>query len=322
MKTLICLDSGTTNTRGWLVRGKEVLLRRSVAAGVRDTARTGSRDFLLKAIREVVGELAAAEETRPSAILASGMITSSLGIEEVRHLPAPAGVGEIAAGVRRVDLEDVVGLPIYLVPGVSSGGSCDSFEDLGSRDVMRGEETLCLGIASGIGRKEAFDVLNLGSHWKTISVSAEAKIERSVTSLTGEMIFAVQSQTVIASGLPKGQIETLDYGWAKAGMNEAKRAGLTRSAFCVRLLELASLGTPEQRMSFLIGAFVGSEMEDLLGRGILSREREIMISGGEAVSSCWEKVLQESGYGARRLTAVETESAYLAGLRQIYDRMG
>jgi 2-keto-3-deoxy-galactonokinase len=39
---LICVDTGTTNTRVWLLRGAEVLATARVGVGVRDTAREGT----------------------------------------------------------------------------------------------------------------------------------------------------------------------------------------------------------------------------------------------------------------------------------------
>ena len=40
-------------------------------------------------------------------------------------------------------------------------------------------------------------VLNLGSHWKAISLDENGRIVSSVTSLSGEMIHAVQTTTIL-----------------------------------------------------------------------------------------------------------------------------
>jgi 2-keto-3-deoxy-galactonokinase len=50
------IDTGTTNTRAWLVDGDRILARREAAAGARDTARDGHDRKLRAADASVAGD--------------------------------------------------------------------------------------------------------------------------------------------------------------------------------------------------------------------------------------------------------------------------
>ena len=153
---------------------------------------------------------------------------------------------------------------------------------------MRGEETLCLGLALGLVRPPA-TVLNLGSHWKAIRLDAQGRIQSSITSLSGELIHAAQTQTILASAVPKERPAFPDPEWCEAGMKEQRSAGLARALFCVRLLELQNAGTPEKRLSFLIGAFVAADLDALCRQGVFARGTEIVLTGSGAIANAWQR---------------------------------
>lgn len=112
------------------------------------------------------------EQDLPVCIAAAGMIGSSLGLAELVHVTAPAGLQEIADSSRWFKFPATADLPFLLVPGVRSGPGALSSDPLNEMDAMRGEETLCLGLIDlGLVSPPAV-VLNLGSHWKAIRIDA------------------------------------------------------------------------------------------------------------------------------------------------------
>src|SRR5262249_44013038 len=137
----------------------------------------------------------------PECVIAAGMITSPLGLVEVPHVTAPAGVNELAASTERHSFPEITDLPVLLIPGVRSGPRpCDP-ETVGTTDVMRGEETLLIGLnALGLLPPRS-TLLNLGSHWKIIKLDPDARISSSVTSMTGELIHTAQMHTILASSV-------------------------------------------------------------------------------------------------------------------------
>lgn len=320
--SLVCVDAGTTNTRVWLVEGTRVLARRSAAVGARDTARDGNTTRLRSALRDMVGavlEEGPPDAARPRCIAAAGMITSPQGLREVAHLHAPAGVSELAAAAVAEHLEDVAPLPFVFVPGIRTVSHPALGTGLGATDVMRGEETLCAGLlASGLLRPDGA-ILNLGSHWKLIRIDETGRIAWSVTSLSGEMMQAVRDQTILASGLPAGPPPALDDDAFAQGMAEARRSGLPRALFCVRLLELSRMSTPAQRLSFVMGAFVATDFEHLRASGCLPAGTAVVISGDEKLGGGWSRALGNAGYAVRALSPDDVEAGLLGGLRAVIE---
>lgn len=187
---------------------------------------------------------------------------------------------------------------------------------------MRGEETLCAGLVALKIAPPSSTVLNLGSHWKAIQLAADGRVTASVTSLTGEMIHTTQTQTILASAVPHERLPTLNFAWAQAGLDQARQAGLPRALFCVRLLEQKGTCTPEERLAFLVGAFLTADLEGLQHRGLLTPGQPVLITGGGALAELWERVLKERNIASRIVTATETETAMLTGLRGILERVG
>jgi len=313
----VYVDMGTTNTRVWLAREGEILARAQARAGVADTARDGSSARVRSALRDLILEVRSEPDCAPGRVVAAGMITSPLGLAEVRHVPAPAGVAELAAAAERHSFPDLTDLPVLLVPGVRTGPvGCDR-GTVGECDVMRGEETLCAGlVALGMVRPPAA-VLNLGSHWKAIKLDGEGRVSESLTSLSGELIYAAQTQTILASAVPHAKPAVVEAGWAAAGMREQRRAGLPRALFCVRLLEQSAGSRPEERLAYLVGAFVAADLDALLARRVLTPDRLVAITGGGALADFWAHALAEASIPARTITEAEVEQALLAGLRAI-----
>jgi 2-dehydro-3-deoxygalactonokinase len=318
----IYVDMGTTNTRVWLARGNEILARGSKTVGVRDTARDGSTTRIQSGLKELITLVLTetnyiSEPRTPVSVVAAGMIGSPLGLAEVPHVSSPAGVRELSDASRWFHFPEITHLPFLLVPGVRFGPAVVDSNALADVDVMRGEETLAVGLTElGLARSPAV-VLNLGSHWKTIQLATDGLIQLSVTSLSGELIHAVQTQTVLASSVSKEWPAKISERWMEEGMKEQRQSGLPRALFCVRLLELAGKGTEEDRFSFLVGAFVAADLDALVARGILVENIPVVISGNEALAEAWRQALQEKSVSAKVLTTDETEKAFLAGLRLI-----
>ena len=317
---LVCIDAGTSNTRAWLLHGDRVVARREASVGARDTARDGDNRRLKAAVRELVGGLLAvrsADVPPPRVIAAAGMITSPQGLLEVPHVVGPAGARELADAARLRRLPDICDQPFLFVPGVRTVDRPGAPAGVGSGDVMRGEETLCIGLLAEKLLAPGASLLNLGSHWKLIGTNGAGQVAWSVTSLSGEMIHAVRKETVLASALPEGVLEEPDRASLDAGFAEARRSGLPRALFCVRLMELRGRSSPSDRLSFLIGAFIAEELDALRRGGALDPGVPVVIAGGEKVGGAWHEVLEREGFRVHSLTGNEVDQAFLAGLRTL-----
>jgi 2-dehydro-3-deoxygalactonokinase len=315
---MICIDGGSTNTRVCLVHKNQILASEHLAVGARDTARDGSPERLHQALLSALASVRqAVPDAAPSLIAASGMITSALGLFEVPHVEAPAGVTELAQAAVWREFPSITKIPVLLVPGVRTGRFPCQRDTVQSVDIMRGEETVCLGLVAGRRMPLPCTVLHLGSHWKAIRLAAHGSIDRSTTSLTGELVHVTQTQTILASAVPTEPVAKLDDDWLLAGLSESRRSGVTRALFSVRLLEQSRLGTPNERLAYLLGAYLAVDLDAWLEQGWFDPHQTLIVAGQATLAAAAASALGRLNLDAVCLTAAETQAAWLAGLRAI-----
>ena len=202
MSLLITLDAGTTNSRAVLWRGDKVLSEVRTPVGVRDTAITGSNDALARGVTGCMVGVCLKAGIAPEAVdvvVASGMITSSLGLKEVPHLVAPAGVDDLAAGMVSELFPGVWHKPIWFVPGVKNKAGMVDGDDLPQMDMMRGEEVETVALQQRLGTRGACWFVLPGSHTKFVRLSKNGRIVQIVSTLAGEMMDALSRNTILAA---------------------------------------------------------------------------------------------------------------------------
>ena len=311
MSTFIAIDAGTTNTRAWLVEAGQITAFDSRPVGVRDTARDGNNSQLKSALRELIASVRGTSQ--PVCVAAAGMITSALGLREIVHCDVPAGVTELAASRVELSLPEICDLPIWLFTGVRCGDWTNP-EAAESCDMMRGEETLCLGLAAS-RPGQALTVLNLGSHWKAIQVSESGQITRSWTTLSGELLHAIMTQTILASAVPAGRPDAIDRAWCRRGSERARHDGFSRTLFETRLWEVraAQAVSPTQRLSFLIGAMIEEAWTAFRQAGDLLASSVVLIGQG-GIADGWHDRLAAEGISSEAIEPDATAECFVRGI--------
>ncbi|MFN0299825.1 MAG: 2-dehydro-3-deoxygalactonokinase [Burkholderiales bacterium] len=289
-KVVLTLDTGTSNTRVRAWRDDRVMGRAEASVGVRDTARTGSHAPLRAGVRDAISAALAMVDdgrTRPAVILASGMITSGLGLLEIPHLTMPADANKLAAGMRSAKFPDIIDAPIWFIPGVRHDAAPVGLDTASRMDMMRGEETEVFGLLSRVQGAEPRVVLLPGSHAKFVEVSNDATITRCLTTLSGELLDLLIGQSVLAAGLKHGWPDALDVPALTAGAALSQRDGVSRAAFSTRVLELFSPLAEASRFSFLLGAVLVQDLLAAKANGLLSRERQLVVCGRPLLQSAY-----------------------------------
>jgi 2-dehydro-3-deoxygalactonokinase len=243
------------------------------------------------------------------------MIGSTLGLADVPHVDVPAGVADLAGAVQPVAADSLGDRTIWIVPGVRT-------RDPGRAalvDVMRGEETLCLG-ALATGTLRAGDTLvSIGSHWKRIATDADGRVAGSRSSLGGELAEVVKSGTVIAEAVPDAWPARLAHDAIARGQELSLRVGLPRALFELRLDQLAGSTSPENRLAVLVGAVIGADLTDWPASCDAGRWA---VAGAPPLAEVWAAALEARGYDVVRIGRPEAEQAQRAGLREIAEHAG
>ena len=277
------MDCGTTNTRIYIVNEQEqIVATGDVKAGVRDTSITGSRDKLRNAILTLFYDILAQNripEEQVRFIIASGMITSEIGLMEIPHLVAPVGLRELSENIVKVSDPEVlpVRCPIYFVRGIKNRvrEGADA-TDLLEFDFMRGEEVQCMGIIDRFPdlKGKRFSIVALSSHTKIMPIDEQGRITASATSISGQFYeLIVHSTNIGKSVVPVSGEESGGYTWEQLVDTACRcvwKAGLSRAMLMPRFLQVLLKTDSTERMTFLDAAIAADDImmfRDLRGRG-------------------------------------------------------
>ena len=306
MTNYLTIDGGTTNTRIALVRENKTVDVRRLQVGAKDGI--GNKTVLKQAIKQGIAELLAQNNLRESEIkriLASGMITSELGLVNLPHIAAPAGLSRLHGGIYETVIKEVSSIPFAFVQGVKI--QSDRPEQ---SDMMRGEETELMGLFRG----EGLYVLP-GSHSKIIAVDGEQNIVGFQTMLTGEMIAALSQNTILKDAVSLDNTAT-DPDFLRKGYEFCKENGLNQALFKVRVLSKLFDAVAAQTYSFFMGAVLCGEVEQIVGQ----EPKCIFLAGREQIKNALAILLQNACKATVEIIGdEEAEQAVRKGVVKIYE---
>ena len=258
MKIYIALDGGTTNTRLTLIKNGAVTDTVKLAIGARSAI--DDRAPLKRGIREGISELLtrnSLSEGDVTNILASGMITSEFGLYKLDHISAPAGIKELHAGMKEVSLPDISSIPFVFISGVKTVTTTRA-------DMMRGEETELMGIASPEDGRCVY-VLP-GSHSKLIITDENGRIADFYTMLTGEMLAALSQNTILKDAVDLYGGKT-DADHLLLGYRYCNENGINEALFQTRIQKNLFGADRDQAYSFFSGVVLCSEINRIIALG-------------------------------------------------------
>jgi len=292
MSLVITLDAATTSSRAVLWRGDKVLSEVRTPVGVRDTFITGNNDMLARGMTGCMVGVCLKAGIAPEVvdlIVASGMITSSLGLKEVPHLTTPIGLDDLAAGMISESFPSVWHKPIWFVPGVKNKTGMVSGDDLPLMDMMRGEEVDTIALQQRLGAGGPCWFILPGVHTKFVRLSKNGRIMQIVSTLTGEMMEALSRHTILAASVePCGD---LNLEWLRKGYRVSVEQGLNRAAYCVRIAQHWSESSRADRTSYLLGALLGSDIITLKACG--AAKDTLHVAGHEGLRTAFVALLND-----------------------------
>lgn len=149
------IDCGTTNSRVYILNGKfDVIYKGIKQIGVKDTAVTGSNRILKEGLKELLENTIFKAGMNLKDIefaITSGMITSEIGLMEIPHLWAPAGIDELSKSITPIQNTELfpVDIPLIFIRGIKNQYPPNAnYRDIRMVDFMRGEETQMAGLFS------------------------------------------------------------------------------------------------------------------------------------------------------------------------------
>lgn len=320
---ILTIDAGTTNTRSTVWRNGVPLCQAERPVGVRDTAVTGDRSALQNGVRASIADVL--QQARLGIadlgqLLASGMITSNVGLFEVAHLPAPAGLKELAAGMQQTLLPQVCDRPIWFVPGVRNQVEDIDLHNCEAMDMMRGEEAETMGLIERLKIAEPTLIVLPGSHAKFVLLDAQQRIANCVTTLSGELLEVITRETIVADSLGSDFAHRIEPEMLFAGARSASSMGLGRACFMVRTLGQFTRHDRNARANFLLGAVLGADLLTLKNSSALRlrRESRCIVAGKPALRQAYSLLLANDDFFSAAVTIVSDDEQHsLAGFGAI-----
>lgn len=306
MKTYrITVDTGTTNTRAILWHEDTLIREEKAEIGVRCTAEDGHNTRLKQAVKSCIEKLLESQRLTYEdleCVLGCGMMTANVGLFEVPHLPAPAGIRELAAGMQQVLLADICPVPFWLVPGVKNHGEAVTEENFEQMDIMRGEESETMAMLCRLPAGVPYLFILPGSHTKFVAVNAKGQITGCLTTLTGELLSVISRQTIVADAVGRGfAVEDCYHGDAvQLGYRTAQEVGLARAAFSTRILNLFGGYGHEKAACYLLGAVLAEDLRALRATHALKvSENTRIVIGGKGIfcRSFTDALACDGGFG-------------------------
>ena len=254
------IDCGTTNTRVYIVNEQhKIIATGERRVGVRNTSMTGSKDALRNGLYEAISEAVANANLKISDIpfaIASGMITSEIGLMEIPHLVAPIGIDELAKNVKIVPGNEIVpiDIPIMFIRGIRNDyGDNATLHDIRNVDFMRGEETQMIGIIREFNIAEP--------------TNGEKKVTSSLTTISGQLYEAVCTATMVGKSLSEVENEQSGgYSFEEIvsiARDVVENVGLDRCFLIPRFMQVLLKTDYRERRAFIDAAIAIDDLKAL-----------------------------------------------------------
>ena len=285
----IAVDWGTTNRRSYrLGRSGESEAEFEDSKGILAVP-SGGFPAAVAEIRDKLGDLP---------LLLAGMIGSNRGWAEAPYVPCPAGIDDLACGLKSAGTRELI------VPGVSYLGE-------GRADVMRGEEVQLLGaVAAGLVPVDAV-VCHPGTHNKW-AVLRGGRIIAFRTVMTGELFSLLKDHSILADLL--GPDAEPGEAFARGVRHGLDHADVAAELFQVRARVLLGQADRAEAAPYVSGLLIGSDLRIGLGGG----DSPVVVMGRPELTELYAAALRESG---REPVELDGELCFLAGAAEIAKRI-
>ena len=291
----IAVDWGTSNLRAWGMGANGAVV---ASAGSDQGMGKLTPDQFPSALTAVVDQLAPGGTATD--VVICGMAGARQGWMEAPYLEAPTDLSGLGRGAVHPAVPGTA-LKVSILPGVC--------QREGGENVMRGEETQLLGLAS-ISPGYSGLVCMPGTHSKWARLEG-TRISGFSTAMTGEMFELLKTHSVLRHSLNG----PLDGAERESGFQTGARAGLDHpeallgQLFRARASSLLSGRGPDWCAGYLSGLLIGTEIA--ANRSQIGDD-PVPLIGSATLCALYASVLGMTGAAGR---VVDSTEVVLAGLK-------
>ncbi len=235
-------------------------------------------------------------------IIASGMLSSSIGMQELPYSPLPLdfkGNDLISKHITLNNSPDII-----LVSGAKTNA-----------DVMRGEETQAIGMSGHLPQKGKGLLILPGTHSKHISFD-DGMFNTFTTFMTGELFEVIGQHSILAASIEPGKWDISYRNVFLDGLRKGIENEQMASLFSIRATTLLHNTSAVQNYYFLSGLLIGGEL------AYLKERDEIVYLAATGITNNLYQLALESVLPAERIRNFNTEvleKALLLGQKKILE---
>ncbi len=273
----IAVDWGTSSLRAWLV--DESGVTQISAKSTQGAGTLQPSDFEGVLLELIAGWLHS--NAKPTQVFICGMAGSRQGWQEAEYVPVPTKLTELHRHLVSPKTNSTRILP-FIVPGLSQKSEQQP-------DVMRGEETLLLGILDELSVKSGIFCLP-GTHSKWMEME-EGTVTRTSTFLSGELFALIARQSILRHSLDTEAELDKDVFLATLDQLKNQEATLLGNLFGLRaglLLNDTSTQACTSRLSALV---IGTELLDMLVKCGDNPPKQVHLIGGNTLAQNYKLAL-------------------------------
>lgn len=185
-------------------------------------------------------------------VVASGMLSSSIGLIEVPYTNIPVELINPAIQYEILESDRELPNPMVIIGGLRT-------ED----DVIRGEETIIIGLREKLLSEKCISILP-GTHSKHVFIE-DGSIKNFKTYMTGELFEIISRYSILAHSVSPVIIEDENTFAFEEGVHYAQNSNIINSLFKVRTKEILNKTSPEENYAFLSGLLIGCEIKEIHG---------------------------------------------------------
>jgi 2-dehydro-3-deoxygalactonokinase len=280
------VDWGTSSFRIWLLSADGHILdeRRS------DEGMSRAREIGFDAVLESHLAALGAEAALP--VIICGMAGARQGWREAGYIDTPADLARIIGNALVIDgyKRDV-----RILPGIAQ-------RDPDAPDVMRGEETQLLGLASDDIRSGLVCMPGTHSKWVTLE---GGKVARFSTYMTGELFTVVSAHSILRMAIEgNSEVAPGDPAFLAAVKTAyAAPETISKLLFSIRSSQLLGFSPQSEGVARLSGLLIGLEFAGAIGR--TAPPRDVVLVGSGRLGALYRSALMGMGLPVRYCEADE-----------------
>jgi 2-keto-3-deoxy-galactonokinase len=293
----IYFDFGTSNTRGYLLKGAQIAARTSENTGSKDVSLAGNNAVLLAALSRLYADLlqkGGCAKGDVQDVYASGMITSPFGLMEVPHLTTPLDARKLHMSMVRCHIDGIFPQGVLLVPGAKTAGGAITLGNVAAQGNLRGEETEAMGICGLLPphwKNSRYLIIIPGSHTHSLLMEDDV-IADILSAFSGEIFHALTQATVLHGGVEtrgKNRSPGEDTDAVRLACEFLSEYGLARAVYIIHAMKIFEVEDNFKRRAMLSATVVGATVQSIITaiRKKWQNTANICIYGDDAITETY-----------------------------------